>query len=115
MAQATVVITVFGGKDLQAPIDPAFGRAERFLLVDVEAGEVIEALDNPAAQAAGGAGTQAANLVARSGASAVISGGFGPKAAAGLRALGVAMYASSSAKNAGEALAAYRSGKLTPF
>ena len=114
MATNSVVITVAGGKSLEASVDPAFGRAACFLLVDARTGEVLEAIDNPATDAAHGAGIRAANLVARTGASAVISGRFGPKASAGLRSLGVTMYELSGETTAGQALADLRSGKLRP-
>ena len=114
MAGNSVVITVAGGKSLEASVDPAFGRAACFLLVDARTGEVLEAIDNPATDAAHGAGIRAANLVARTGASAVISGRFGPKASAGLRSLGVTMYELTGETTAGQALADLRSGKLRP-
>jgi len=114
MASNSVVITVAGGSDLEASVDPAFGRAARFLVVDFPTGQVLEAIDNPATDAAHGAGVQAANLVGRIGASVVISGRFGPKASAGLRSLGVTMYELTGELTAGQALAELRSGKLRP-
>ena len=62
MAGNAVVITVAGGSDLAASVDPAFGRAARLLVVDVRTGQVLEAIENPATEAAHGAGIQAANL-----------------------------------------------------
>jgi predicted Fe-Mo cluster-binding NifX family protein len=114
MAGSPVVITVAGGSDLQASVDPAFGRAARFLVVDVGTGQVLEAIENPATDAAHGAGIQAANLVGRIGAGAVISGRFGPKASAGLRSLGITMYELTGETTAAQALADLRSGKLRP-
>jgi predicted Fe-Mo cluster-binding NifX family protein len=106
---------VSGGQDLTAALDPAFGRAERFLVVDPGAGRVLQAIDNLAANAAHGAGIQAANLVGSTGAKAVISGGFGPKAVDGLRAQGVSMYETVGAMTALEALDLFRSGSLRPL
>ena len=94
-------------------MDPAFGRAERYLVVDLETGEVVEALDNPAVNAPHGAGVQAVNTVGRLEVGAVLSGGFGPKAAAGLRSLGIAMYEVAGTPTAAQAVDDYRQGRLT--
>ena len=114
IAEPPVVITVSGGEDLAAAFDPAFGRAERFLLVDPAAGSVLRVIDNPSTDAAHGAGIQAANLVGSTGAKAVISGRFGPKAVDGLRAQGVSMYETKGVETALDALNLLRSGSLQP-
>ena len=106
-----VVITVSDGNDLRAPFEPSFGRAARFLVVDLGSGQVLRAVENPAAYSSHGAGIQAANLMGRIGVTAVISGSFGPKAVAGLRALGVSMHETSGVTSAAEALAHYRRGQ----
>ena len=74
-----------------ATLDARFGRAAAFLIVDTETDE-WQGYTNPAADAPGGAGIQAAEFVARQGAEAAISGAFGPKAYAALAAANVAMY-----------------------
>ena len=48
----------------------------------------------------------------RLGVGAVLSGAFGPKAAAGLRSLGIAMVEVPGGPTAAEALAEYQQGKL---
>ena len=114
MNTTLVTVTVSEGSTLDAKMDPSIGRARRFLVVDLETGRVVEALDNPAANAAHGAGIQAATAVSRLGVSAVLTGRFGPKAAAGLRSLGLAMYEVPGTPTAGEAVEAFRQGRLDP-
>ena len=108
------MITVSGGEDLSAALDPAFGRAERFLVVDPATGRVLQVIENLAVDAAHGAGIQAANTVGGTGARAVVSGGFGPKAVDGLRAQEVTMYEADGSMTALEALNLLRSGALKP-
>jgi len=79
------------GKDLNAPVDPRFGRAQLFLFVDTETME-CECVENPAMTAGGGAGTKAAQLVSDKGAQAVLTGNVGPNAFSALSAAGVKIY-----------------------
>ena len=64
------------------------------MIVDQETGE-WEAIPNPALDAMGGAGTQAAQYIAGLGAGKVVSGHFGPNAHLALNAAGIAMYTAS--------------------
>jgi predicted Fe-Mo cluster-binding NifX family protein len=74
---------------LDSQIDPRFGRAAGFLIVDPATME-FEYVDNGASQAmAKGAGIQAAETVARSGARTVLTGFVGPKAFQALSAAGI--------------------------
>lgn len=100
------------GPDLDAALDPRFGRAAHFLIVD---GETLqwEAMANPAAEAAGGAGTQAAQLVARHRPEVIISGSFGPNAFHVLQAAGIRMFRCPVACTARQALQDYRAGALS--
>ena len=66
--------------DLDGQVDPRFGRAACFLIVDTDT-EQFEVLDNaPNVNAAGGAGTRSAESVVKAGAQWVLSGDVGPKA-----------------------------------
>jgi predicted Fe-Mo cluster-binding NifX family protein len=76
------------GKDLDAQMDPRFGRCQYFALVDPETME-LELLENPGLASMGGAGVQAAQSVAQKGVTALITGNLGPNAASALSAAGI--------------------------
>lgn len=100
------------GNDLSAPLDPRFGRAVRFLVYDTEAKTFELAGNEQNLNAAQGAGIQAAQNAASTGAQAVISGHFGPKAFRVLSASKIAVYPSTAA-TVREALDWFAAGKLT--
>ena len=80
------------GSVLSSEVDPRFGRARYFVVVDTESGEFVAHDNGTNLEAVHGAGVQAAQDVVNLGAEAVITGNLGPKAAAGLRAGNVAVY-----------------------
>ena len=99
------------GPDLNADVDPRFGRAAYILIVDPETMS-IEALDNKDnINAFRGAGIQAATMVCDKGAEAVLTGYCGPKAFATLQAAHIKV-ASDVAGTVKDALAAFNEGKL---
>jgi len=74
------------GEDLDSQVDPRFGRARNFVVVDTES-DAFETHDNAQnLNASQGAGIQAARNVAQMGVNAVITGNVGPKAFAALQA-----------------------------
>ena len=85
------------GPQLEAQLDARFGRCAYFIFVDTET-HAWEASPNPAIDARGGAGTQAAQFIANQGAQAVISGHFGPNAFEALDAAGIKMYAAAAGR-----------------
>ena len=85
------------GAQLKAQHDARFGRCTYFIFVDTET-NAWEASPNPAINARGGAGTQAAQFIANQGAQAVVSGHFGPNAFEALNAAGIKMYAVSGGR-----------------
>jgi predicted Fe-Mo cluster-binding NifX family protein len=100
------------GNGLDAPLDSRFGRAPKFLVYDLDR-ETFEVLDNqPNLNAAQGAGIQSAELVARLGAKALVTGHCGPKAFRVLQRAGVRIFCTDAATVA-EALQRYRAGVLT--
>ena len=101
------------GSDLNSQVDPRFGRCRVFLFVDTDTME-CEAVENPAMMAGGGAGTQAAQLVADKGASSVLTGNAGPNAFSALNAAGIDIYVglAGTAKDAVEKL---KKGELKPI
>lgn len=85
------------GPQLEAQLDARFGRCAYFIFVDTET-HAWEASPNPAIDARGGAGTQAAQFIANKGAQGVISGHFGPNAFEALVAAGIIMYAAAGGR-----------------
>lgn len=98
------------GKDLSCQIDPRFGRCQYFIIVDPETME-FEAVDNEGGMASGGAGVQAAQLVAQKGANALITGNLGPNAASALSASGIKIHFVPGG-TVKEAIDALKAGKL---
>lgn len=77
------------GPSLDDRVDPRFGRAAGFLVVDLETMET-QYIDNGQTQTmAQGAGIQAAQLVARAGVSCLLTGFVGPRAFEALSAAGI--------------------------
>ena len=76
------------GTTLDASVDPRFGRASHFIIVDSET-LAFEAVPNTAAGAMSGAGIQAAQTIASKGVSLVITGNVGPNAFQALVSAGI--------------------------
>jgi predicted Fe-Mo cluster-binding NifX family protein len=101
------------GKDLDSMIDPSFGRANYFVIVDAESGDIVKVINNSAAQdAAGGAGINAATMVAGSGAQTVLTGQVGPNAFGVLQAGGIKVISNVSG-TVREAVEQYRKGTIS--
>ncbi len=111
LTEATMrVVIPANGANLDTPTSPIFGRSQYFILVDPETLE-FEALPNPALDAPGGAGVQAAQTVLQHGVSAVIAPSLGPNAFRVIRAAGIPAYRMEGA-TVREVLAAYNAGQL---
>ena len=80
------------GPDLDSQIDPRFGRAVQFIVVDTDTGEFTAHDNSENLNASHGAGIQAGQKVAAFGVEAVITGNVGPKAQDTLQAGGVKIY-----------------------
>ncbi len=99
------------GEDLSAAVDPRFGRARWFLLVDSETGE-FEVIDNKQnLNAASGAGVQAGTNVVEAGADVVLTGHVGPRGFAVLNAADVEVFVGAEG-TVQDAVDAWREGKL---
>ncbi len=98
------------GPDMNSQVNPRFGRCQYFLIVDTDTMNA-EAIQNTAAMASGGAGIQAAQVVAQKGAQAVLTGSLGPNAIQALSAAGldVALGISGTVR---EAVEQYKSGTI---
>ncbi len=77
------------GKDLNAQVDPRFGRCQYFIFVDTDNPENFEAVENPYKDAPGGAGVQSAQFVANKGVKKVYTGNVGPGARQVLESAGI--------------------------
>ena len=101
------------GETLDALLDSRFGRAPKFLVYDTDS-DTFEVVDNQQnLDAAQGAGIQAAETVARSGADCLVTGHCGPKAYRVLSAAGVKVY-NTDIPTVAAALDAFKAGRLKP-
>lgn len=80
------------GEGLSAGVDQRFGRCQFFVIVDPEKGELISSVRNVSAEASGGAGPQAAQLLSGLDVEAVALGNVGPNAATALEAAKIKIY-----------------------
>lgn len=101
------------GPTLDSPVDPRFGRAQYFLLVDSDTGSFTAHDNAQNLNAAQGAGIQAAQTVVELGAEAVLTGNVGPKAFTTLQAGQVAVYP-GAAGTVREAVEQWQSGNKEP-
>ncbi|RJR25136.1 MAG: dinitrogenase iron-molybdenum cofactor biosynthesis protein [Desulfobacteraceae bacterium] len=99
------------GKDLEAEVDPRFGRARHIVIVDSQtlSFEIIDNSQN--LNALKGAGIQTASAVAGSGAEVLLTGHCGPNAFKVLKAAGI-LVANNAMGTVREAVASYLAGKL---
>lgn len=106
-----VAITI-QGTSLDDLIDPRFGRAKQFVIVDTNSGEATIRSNEVNLNAAQGAGIQAGQQVVDWGAESVITGHVGPKAFRVLQAAGVVVYLADGG-TARDALERFKRNELT--
>ncbi len=100
------------GSGLKADVEPRFGRAKYFLIIDMQSERVLKVIDNSEGMnAPHGAGINAASLVAEAGAEAVLTGRVGPKAFAVFDAAGIKVYSGVSG-TVKDALEKFKKGDL---
>lgn len=105
------VLVTTTGRTLDAQIDPRFGRATLFAIVDLETNQLQVVGNEEARQATQGAGIQAAALASRLGVSVVITGHCGPKAFTALQAAGIEVVSGAEGTVA-QSVNDYRAGRL---
>jgi len=100
---------------LEDLVSMQFGRCPAFTIVEVENGEIrnVYVIPNPGAEAASGAGIQAAQVVINEGCNVAIAGAIGPNSAQALQMAGVDMRTSPSIR-IGDAVMQYIRGQLPP-
>ena len=100
------------GTTLDDEVDPRFGRAKYFLIYNSETG-VLHAVENSQnLNAAQGAGIQAGQLVAATGATALLTGNCGPKAFQVLGQAGIGVFVKVQGK-VRQAINDWKAGTLT--
>jgi predicted Fe-Mo cluster-binding NifX family protein len=107
-----IAITTLTNDGLQSALDPRFGRAAFFLIVDTDTGEIIEEISNQSAAAAHGAGTGSSALMMTKEVKGVISGSFGPKAFEALKQMNIKMWSAPEGITAQKALESLKQGTL---
>ncbi|MDR9500164.1 MAG: NifB/NifX family molybdenum-iron cluster-binding protein [Desulfurivibrionaceae bacterium] len=99
------------GKDFEARIDPAFGRAPYFIIMET-ATSATEVVANRGATQGRGAGIAAAQILADKGVEGVLTGQVGPNTFQAFAAAGIKMYVGASAQDTvKEALAKFKAGE----
>jgi predicted Fe-Mo cluster-binding NifX family protein len=97
------------GPNLDAEVDPRFGRCQYFLIVDPDTME-FEAIDNTNKMASGGAGIASAQAVAGKGVQVVLTGNCGPNASQTLSGAGIQVITGVSGKIK-DVVEGYKSGR----
>ena len=85
------------GTNLDAEVDPRFGRCQYFIIADVETNK-FECVDNTSSAAGSGAGISAAQMIVGKGVEAVLTGNCGPNAHQVLSSAGVKIVTGVSGK-----------------
>jgi predicted Fe-Mo cluster-binding NifX family protein len=98
------------GENLDAQLDPRFGRCQFFLVVN-PADMSFEALNNESAAQGGGAGIQTAQFLASQGVAAVVTGNCGPNAVQTLSAAGIELFG-GQAGTVREVIERFKKGNL---
>ena len=100
-------------KNLEAQVDPRFGRCAYIIIYDTEA-KSWEAIENQNAQLGGGAGIQTAQSVAEKNVEALLTGNIGPNAFEALSAADITIYANVSGL-VFDAISEFGSGQLKEY
>jgi predicted Fe-Mo cluster-binding NifX family protein len=98
------------GNTLDASVDPRFGRAAYLSIIDSES-MAFEVVPNAAAGAMGGAGIQAAQILAKKGVKVLITGNVGPNAFQALKSAEIEMVVGASG-TVREVIEKYKMGEL---
>ncbi len=99
------------GESLQSAMDPRFGRAKFFIVLDTETQASVAVPNTQNLNAAQGAGIQAGKKIVELGVKTLITGHVGPKAFTTLQAGNVEIYTGASG-TVGEAVEQFKAGTL---
>ena len=98
------------GNDLEAQVDPRFGRCQYFVIADTDTDET-DILENSNKDGMGGVGVQSGQLMAEKQVKAVLTGNVGPNAFQTLQAGGIEVITGVSGKIK-EAIEKYKKGEF---
>jgi predicted Fe-Mo cluster-binding NifX family protein len=101
------------GEGLDSTIDPRFGRAKNFIIVDEQTMDFKCIPNEQNINAPSGAGIQAAQIVSKQGAEVLITGNCGPKAFAILDAANIKVIVGVSGI-VKDSIIKYKQGELKP-
>lgn len=107
-----IIAMTTSGNDLTAQLDRRFGRSQKFMIYNSESGEFYLKDNTQNLTATQGAGIQAAQNVAATGAEIVITGHCGPKAFKVLSAANIKVY-NTKLTTLQEIVTAFTNGELT--
>jgi len=98
------------GADLDATVDPRFGRCPFFMIVDADTMR-FEAVPNVSQQSPSGAGIEAAQIIVSKGVEVVLTGNVGPNAYQALSAAGIQVITGVTG-TVKEAVEKYKGGRV---
>ncbi len=110
-----ICVASSGSGGLEDTVSQQFGRCPTFTVVEVDGGNItrVYVIPNPGANAASGAGIQAAQTVANEGCNVAIAGAIGPNSAQVLAMAGVDMRSSPPVR-IGDAVQQFLTSGLPP-
>ena len=106
------IIVSASGQTLDANVDPRFGRCRYFIIVNSD-NMKSEVVENSGAQAGGGAGVAAAQMIVGKGVDEVLTGNCGPNAFQVLSAAGIKVITGVSGKVV-DSIKEYKLGNYSP-
>ena len=111
--QGDIICITAKGDNLDAEIDPHFGRCQYFILYDLESGR-FEAIQNEGSgdTRGGGFGIRAAEFVISQGAKAVITGEIGPGPLEKLKSKGIKAITDITSGTVREAIEKFKRGEI---
>jgi len=98
------------GDNLEAQVDPRFGRSQYFIIVDTDSHQ-FEAIQNPNTDKMGGVGVLSGQLLAEKKVKAVLTGNVGPNAFQTLQAAEIEVVTGASG-TVKEVIEKYKKGEL---